>query len=323
MQGRRILLESFESSVNRTIHKETSEILSVHNMGDALPVITGGRLMRSALAYTARGAGTGNIQPLSVAMELVHASTLTHDDVMDRADKRRGEPTVNYLYDDSSAISVGNLLVLRGLSLAVAISPSYGVAFTDTLYKANVGQLKELRHRNKVMTINDYYEVVNGKTVAMLMLALRIGVDDPDLTDAHPLVKSTAQFGRAFQIVDDVDDNNAHHGDPTAHASKSGHTDISLGNYTLPTLYALQLAGINSVNLDRQDVDAIEKVTWDAGAAEALATARKHIVNAEEHMNEAMDSQEHASSARRLQPFFRNIADRLLKHSVDAAVVER
>ncbi|MEM8599177.1 MAG: polyprenyl synthetase family protein [Bacteroidota bacterium] len=178
-------------------------------------VLSGGgkRLRPVLLSLTAEalGADPRDAMPAALAVEVFHNFTLVHDDIMDHAAQRRGRATVHRVWDESTAILVGDAMM--GLSYdLLAQTPTGDLRVMLQVYGRMVARLCEGQaldmafEQAAAVTVQDYLCMIEGKTAALLeccfeLGALVAGADAP--TRAH-LVRAGRQLGRAFQIQDDL-----------------------------------------------------------------------------------------------------------------------
>jgi geranylgeranyl pyrophosphate synthase len=231
----------------------------------------------------ARG-GTADEERLiraAVAVELVHSATLVHDDVIDRAQLRRGHPTVAARAGRQAAIATGDLLFSRAFAeLARNEDPAQLHALSDASSALAAGELlqREDAYASHV-TIERYLRRCELKTAALFEAACRLGalVADPDATDlADTLGAFARKIGLAFQILDDVLDVSG----PVERTGKSRGTDLLDGTVTLPLILAREhddeLAGVDLVTLRgaRQAEELCEKIA----ATGALEQARERAL---------------------------------------------
>lgn len=146
----------------------------------------------------------------ALGLETYHNYTLLHDDLMDRADVRRGNPTVHKKWNDNAAILSGDsMLVLAYQRMAQCkpeMLPSVMNIFTETALEIGEGQQYDIEFetRNDV-TEPEYIEMIRLKTSVLLACALKIGAmlaGAPE-SDAEALYEFGEQIGLAFQLQDD------------------------------------------------------------------------------------------------------------------------
>ena len=262
----------------------------------AYAIESNGKRLRPALALLAGGA-TGNINTshfdLAVVLELIHAATLVHDDILDGADKRRGQPTANAKWGNAISVLLGDCLFAHALKLSTGfpngeISRRIAHAASDVCS----GEIIQTQRRFDLkLSVPDYYKIIEMKTAALFAAACELGAF---INEASPAVISALRtfglrLGTAYQIYDDVLDLA---GDE-AKAGKSLGSDLRKGKLTLPILHLLQHADaaerhqLSEIIL-RGDEDAILVLANRAIAAgavkSAVATGRKMLREAQAHL---------------------------------------
>ena len=152
-----------------------------------------------------------DIMMQALALETYHNYTLLHDDLMDKADLRRGHQTVHRKWDDNKAILSGDsMLVLAYERMAQCDArhlPEVIHLFTETALEIGEGQEYDMSFetRNDV-TEDEYIEMIRLKTSVLLACALKIGaiLADAPKEDQENLYKFGEQIGLAFQLQDDL-----------------------------------------------------------------------------------------------------------------------
>jgi octaprenyl-diphosphate synthase len=261
-----------------------------------------GKRLRPALALLAGGA-TGNICPshfdLAVVLELIHAATLVHDDILDGADKRRGQPTANAKWGNAITVLLGDCLFAHALKLSAGfqngeISRRVAHAASDVCS----GEIIQTQRRFDLkLSVPDYYKIIEMKTAALFAAACELGAllneAAPEVIDALRIYG--LRLGTAYQIYDDVVDLA---GDE-AKAGKTLGSDLRKGKLTLPILHLLQTSDsterhrISDIILNGAD-DAItelaEKAIAQGAVKSAIATGRKLLREAEAQLQIVPDN---------------------------------
>lgn len=181
----------------------------------------------------------------AIGLETYHNFTLLHDDLMDRADVRRGMQTVHKKWNDNTAILSGdNMLVLamqRVASCDAAHIPAIVQLFTTTAIEIDEGQQYDIdfETRNDV-TEEEYIEMIRLKTSVLLACALKMGaiLADAPADDVEALYRFGEKLGLAFQLQDDYLDV---YGDFKTFGKKIG-GDILCNKKTYMLINALRLA---------------------------------------------------------------------------------
>ena len=173
----------------------------------------GGKRIRPSLmlmGYNLYKEDPESILPQACALETYHNYTLLHDDLMDRADMRRGHLTVHKKWNDNAAILSGDsMLVLAFQRMAQCderhLRPVLDL-FTETSLQIGEGQQYDIDFETRTdVTEDEYIEMIRLKTSVLLACALKIGaiLADASAEDADNLYKFGEQIGLAFQLQDD------------------------------------------------------------------------------------------------------------------------
>lgn len=229
--------------------------------------LSGGKRLRGTLVLlpslaTAR-ADIEAALTFATSIELIHAGTLCHDDIVDRSFQRRGEPTFNATHGEHAATLAGLFLLWRAYEL-IADQPSE-VRFTVARTAARLaeGQSEEMCDAWLPVTVDRYLERLRAKTSALFELAAWMGASaarlDPELVAR--VVKFGGDVGLAFQVADDLRDLTG-----TADIGRPPGQDLREGVLTMPVLLALAdptaegtiTAALRSVH--EGDEDAVERL---------------------------------------------------------------
>lgn len=180
----------------------------------------GGKRVRPLLTLLAASACNQSVEaalPAALAVEVFHNFTLVHDDIMDHADERRGRATVHKLWDESTAILVGDLMLgwsFRLLSESPTQTSRLYSVFNEMVALLCEGQsLDESFESRADVSVDEYLTMISGKTGALTACALELGgivAGASDETCNH-LSQAGFDLGRAFQIQDDLLDLTADH----------------------------------------------------------------------------------------------------------------
>jgi len=145
---------------------------------------------------------------LAATVEFIHTATLLHDDVVDESAQRRGRPTANLLWDNTSSVLVGDYLFARSFQLMVETG---SLRVLDILANAAAtiaeGEVLQLTAASDLGTTEEtYLKVVRGKTAALFSAAMEVGgeIADQDAATKQALFDYGDSLGIAFQIVDDL-----------------------------------------------------------------------------------------------------------------------
>jgi heptaprenyl diphosphate synthase len=171
----------------------------------------GGKRLRPALVLLAAHVGRYDLQvltPAAVAVELTHAATLVHDDVIDRAPLRRGRPTVAASLGDEPAIVIGDFYFAKAYERAARTdSPEVVALLANAVMEICAGEVRQQAIRHRYSTdVDEYMRRIEAKTATLLAACCEIGAL---LGGLEPEVRAALrEYGRlvglAFQIADDV-----------------------------------------------------------------------------------------------------------------------
>lgn len=174
----------------------------------------GGKRVRPALAlmgYNLYGEDVKKAMPAALAVEVFHNFTLLHDDLMDKADMRRGKPTVHIKWSDNSAILSGDAMLIEAYKELCKVDKEYLVecldVFSTTATEICCGQQFDMEFEKRLdVTIEEYLEMIRLKTAVLLGGALKMGaiIGGAPQEDVDNLYKFGNDIGLAFQLVDDL-----------------------------------------------------------------------------------------------------------------------
>jgi octaprenyl-diphosphate synthase len=209
-----------------------------------------GKRMRPALLLlVAKGIGrvTRDHHVLGAVIEMIHAATLVHDDLLDSADYRRHVLTVHAEWGAEASVLLGDYLFSQAYYLAATLETVEGCRLVGLATNLTCeGELRQVARRGFFeLTFDEYVELITGKTAELIACACRLGAKfagaDPSSTEA--LARYGRHLGIAFQMADDILDVA---GDPER-TGKSAGTDWDQRKMTLPLILLRdQLSGADA-----------------------------------------------------------------------------
>jgi octaprenyl-diphosphate synthase len=214
-------------------------------LGEMLGMVLGGggKLLRPALALLSGRFGDYDLEllvPLAASVELLHTATLVHDDVIDSASTRRGRPTVNSAFQNSTTVMLGDYLFAHAADQVVRTDNLRVVQmFANTLMIMAKGEIRQdLAAYDSRQTIRDYLGRIGGKTASLFATASEGGaiVSRAPAHIAEALREYGYNFGMAFQIIDDILDFT---GDEEQMGKPVGN-DLMQGTLTLPSFLLME-----------------------------------------------------------------------------------
>ena len=214
----------------------------------AYTMAAGGKRVRPQLAMIACGIFGGKeeeVAPAAMALEVFHNFTLLHDDVMDKAEVRRGRPTVHIQWNENTAILSGDQMMIEAYKLLSEVPaeklPKVLRLFNKMATEICEGQQYDVDFESQEhVTIEEYLKMIRLKTSVLLATALQIGSYLAGANEAQQeaLYQFGINVGLAFQIQDDILDV---WGDPKTFGKAVG-GDISCNKKTYVYLTAQNLA---------------------------------------------------------------------------------
>jgi len=208
----------------------------------------GGKRIRPALTLMACNLFSDDVQPAvstALGLEIFHNFTLLHDDIMDRADVRRGRQTVHKKWDDNTAILSGDVMQIASYQF-IAETPANHLKLVLDLFSKTAAEICEgqqydvdFENRDDVKA-EEYLEMIRLKTAVLLGCALKCGawIGGAGEEDAQELYDFGINIGLAFQLKDDLLDV---YGDEATFGKKIG-GDILCNKKTYMLINAIKLA---------------------------------------------------------------------------------
>ena len=247
----------------------------------------GGKRLRPVLLFLCgMEAGDGRLVAGATAVELLHMATLVHDDVLDRADLRRGRPTVFALGGREAATATGDLLFSRAFAELSATGSEEAVQALSVASSALArGELRQRADAWRAdVTPERYAERCRLKTASLFEASCRLGALFGGRAElADPLGRFGERLGLAFQMLDDVLDVSG----PTERTGKPRGTDLLDGTVTLPLILArrsdAELRGLDlreAVRTPEQAASVCDRIACTGALDEARSEALSHVAEA-------------------------------------------
>jgi geranylgeranyl pyrophosphate synthase len=204
---------------------------------------SGGKRLRPALVVLSSKfylADAEKITSLAAAVETLHTATLVHDDLIDNALLRRGNPTLNALWNSAATVLTGDYLFARAAAFAAETESVRVVSiFAQTLMIICNGELNQIfGNDGRQLTREYYYQRIYSKTASLFAASAEAGavLGKAPPAEAQALRDYGYNLGMAFQIVDDILDFAGNEGD----LGKPVGSDLRQGIITLPSICFLE-----------------------------------------------------------------------------------
>jgi heptaprenyl diphosphate synthase len=198
----------------------------------------GFRPMVSVLAAAAVGEVGYRTHVAAASCELLHLSTLYHDDVIDGADLRRGAPSANRAWGERVAVLAGNRLTASAFEVAGRAGDRIPPIIASTYRQLVEGERRESQLVGRTdHDVADHLRVIDGKTASLIAAAAQVGAISAAAprSQVDALASWGRTVGRAYQIADDLLDLTA----TAATTGKPAGNDVRQGVFTLPVLDAM------------------------------------------------------------------------------------
>ncbi|WP_338551727.1 polyprenyl synthetase family protein [Paenibacillus sp. KS-LC4] len=254
----------------------------------------GGKRLRPVFVLLAGKFGRYNLEvmkKIAVPLELIHMASLVHDDVIDDAATRRGQPTVKAKWDNRVAMYTGDYIFGRALVIATELgNPQIHQVLSKAIVQMGIGEMEQIRYFfNTDQTIRHYLLRIRRKTALLIAVSCQLGAiaADGDRQTANRLYEYGYNVGMAFQIRDDLLDLFG----TEKQIGKPPGSDIRQGNITLPVILALQdgatrerllveIARIREHNGNVDTREAIDLIKNSKGIHVAEQLAAKYVEKA-------------------------------------------
>lgn len=230
-------LERFSSTYKEVLN---SKVSTISEAVDKLNHSTGKRVrpMLVGLSACLCGMPPGDLSvEIAVTLELIHTSSLVHDDVIDASIERRAQPTLNAIYGNHTAVLVGDFMVMGALLRAISRLDKEAVhSILMMAHHLVEGELQQIDLvRKKTSNEAEYMEVIQKKTASLFAASCFLGAHSVKASEEmqQKCLNIGYLLGIAFQMRDDIlDYTNTQTGKPRGN-------DLKEGKATLPILYAL------------------------------------------------------------------------------------
>jgi octaprenyl-diphosphate synthase len=240
-----------------------ASVETVTTIGRYLQQSGGKRLRPALLLLCARFSGGGGktaIQ-LGAVVEMIHAATLVHDDVIDVAQTRRGRPSANVQWGNHTCVLAGDWLYMQAFQVALRERNFHILDLLISLTQMMVeGELIQLDRIGRIdITEADCMEVADRKTACLFSACAKLGAVSAgaDTAAEEKLGEFAWNLGMAFQLIDDMLDFTSR--EQTLGKPVGG--DLREGKVTLPLVYALE----NATPAERHQVEMVlDDRTYDS-----------------------------------------------------------
>ncbi len=249
-------------NLNDFLKQATTTKIPLINTLSSHIIDSGGKRIRPIILFLISNIinNKNNIIESAAIIELIHAATLMHDDVVDQSDLRHNVNTANKLWGNDSAVLVGDFLYSRAFELIVDINREevYKI-LAETTNKISQGEVLQLMFKEKIIEdIDKYIEIIYLKTGKLFEASALVAIDIANETNKDWARDFGKNFGIAYQLRNDYLD---YFGD-NDETGKNIAEDLSEGKSTMPLIHSY----LHSNDTDKRLIEGIfnNKVVTDA-----------------------------------------------------------
>ena len=170
---------------------------------ELLELLPEGKMLRSKLILKIAGANDETIK-LCAVVEMIHAASLLHDDVIDEAETRRGKPSINALYDNKTSIMFGDILYSKAFSELSQMDKEVSYVIANAVTLLSIGELLDVELTKSFNTEQDkYLDMIYKKTASLIEASAKAAAILAGL-DKESFALYGKNLGLAFQMIDDI-----------------------------------------------------------------------------------------------------------------------
>ncbi len=288
-------LAKIEDAVNETIQSENPVLREASSQ----LLKAGGKRIRPVFVLLAGKFGDYDIERMkavAVSLELIHTASLVHDDVIDEAELRRGEPTIKSRWDNRIAMYTGDYIFARSLeNLSKLDNPRAHQILAKTMVELCLGEIEQIKDKyNLEQNLRTYLRRIKRKTALLIAASCQLGgiASNVSPSEEKALYYYGYYVGMSYQIIDDVLDFTA----SEEELGKPAGSDLLQGNITLPVLYSLENPEFNhqlqnyfksSEALNPEDLKPlIEEIKTNGSIGRSLAISDRYLKKAYESLDQ-------------------------------------
>ncbi|MEA2050271.1 MAG: polyprenyl synthetase family protein [Campylobacterota bacterium] len=218
------------TQVKQQIKNFVSEIQDSKSL-ELLELLAQGKMLRSKLILKIAGITNDSVK-LCAVVEMIHAASLLHDDVIDEADTRRGKPSINALFNNKTSIMFGDILYSKAFTELSQMNKKISYCISNAVTQLSVGEMIDVELTNSFNTSYDkYYDMIYKKTASLIEASAKAAAILSN-KDENSFALYGKNLGLAFQMIDDVLDITS----DTQTLGKPAMLDFVEGKVTIPYL---------------------------------------------------------------------------------------
>lgn len=277
-------MEELEQVKNQI--KEFVKVCNHQKSLELLDKLATGKMLRSKLILKIAGVSEESVK-LCAIVEMIHAASLLHDDVIDEADTRRGKPSVNALYDNKTSIMFGDILYSRAFTELSQMDKRIAYTISNAVTLLSIGEMMDVDLTENFNTSYDLYlDMIYKKTASLIEASAKAAAILAGL-DENKYALYGKNLGLAFQMVDDILDITQ----DSATLGKPAMLDFVEGKVTIPYLFLYERVEDKTklASLYKKELSA-EESTWIKEQMKITKALEDSILQAKEIGNEAISA---------------------------------
>ncbi|MDD3007500.1 MAG: polyprenyl synthetase family protein [Arcobacter sp.] len=277
-------MEELEQVKNQI--KEFIKVCNHQKSLELLDKLATGKMLRSKLILKIAGVNKESIK-LCAVVEMIHAASLLHDDVIDEADTRRGQPSVNALYDNKTSIMFGDILYSRAFTELSLMDKRIAYTISNAVTLLSIGEMMDVDLTENFNTSYDLYlDMIYKKTASLIEASAKAAAILAGL-DENKYALYGKNLGLAFQMIDDILDitqDSATLGKPAMH-------DYVEGKVTIPYLFLYERVEDKTklASLYKKELSS-EESAWIKEQMKITKALEDSILQAKEIGNSAIEA---------------------------------
>ena len=266
--------------------KKFVEVCNYEKSLELLDKLATGKMLRSKLILKIAGVNEESIK-LCAIVEMIHAASLLHDDVIDEADTRRGQPSVNALYDNKTSIMFGDILYSRAFTELSLMDKRVAYTISNAVTLLSIGEMMDVDLTESFNTSYDLYlDMIYKKTASLIEASAKAAAILAGF-DENKYALYGKNLGLAFQMVDDILDITQ----DSVTLGKPAMLDFVEGKVTIPYLFLYERVEDKTklASLYKKELSP-EESTWIKEQMRITKALEDSILQAKEIGNEAISA---------------------------------
>ena len=188
--------------VKEQIHSYVKDIGHQQSL-DLLSLLSSGKMLRSKLVFKIAGVSEQTINICAI-IEMIQSASLLHDDVIDEADTRRGQPSINALFDNKTSIMFGDVLYSKAFTQLTLLNKDIAYNISNSVTLLSIGEMIDVSLAENFNTsLELYLDMIYKKTASLIEASARVAAIMSN-KDQDKFALYGRNLGIAFQMIDDI-----------------------------------------------------------------------------------------------------------------------